>query len=212
MRKWVCPSRIVLGLLVLSLWAAGAKADTATIAGTGVWGSSAPTSDWSAPGETWSFSLTLSNPAPATSLNGTLEMLVTDISSFSYTLNGLAVNIQPSGVVFFPSSEDGGLDIQFTAAGIDATNGIACSSSSVCSFNVFASQLFSGNPPNITIQSGLATAVDFDYTASGDDTNPAGTGSVSTFTVTTISTPEPTTVSLLALGALGLLTKRRKKF
>jgi PEP-CTERM motif len=212
MRKCVCLSRIMLGLFVLTLGAAGAQADTATIAGTGVWGSSAPTSDWSAPGQTWSFSLTLPNPASATSLNGTTEMLVTEISSFSYTLGGLAVNIQPSGVVFFPSNEDGGLDIEFTAAGMDVTNGIACSSTSVCSFNVFGSLLFSGNAPTITIQSGLATAVDFDYTASGDVTNPSGTGPVSTFTVTPISTPEPATVSLLALGALGLLAKRRKKF
>ena len=134
-------------------------------------------------------------------------MLVTEISSFSYTLGGLAVNIQPSGVVFFPSNEDGGLDIEFTAAGMDVTNGIACSSTSVCSFNVFG-MLFSGNAPTITIQSGLATAVDFDYTASGDVTNHYLTVTVNTVTVIPISTPEPATA---CAGRAGLARKTSKE-
>jgi PEP-CTERM motif len=212
MRRCPCVFTMMLGLFIVTLGVAGAKADSATITGTGVWGSGAATSSWSAPNETWSLSMTLPNPAPAINLNGTGEMLTTAISSFAFTLNGFAVNIAPSAVVFFPSIEDGGFDIQFTAGGTDA-NGIPCSSSSICSLNFFGNQLFSGDAPFITIQSGSVGTVDFDYTASagGDTTNTAGTGSVGTFTVNTVSTPEPATLSLLALGALGLLAKRRSK-
>jgi len=70
--------------------------------------------------------------------------------------------------------------------------------------NAFGDQLFSGNAPNITIQPGTLTAVDFDYTASGDDTNPNGTGTVT-------AAPEPATLSLLALGALSLFVLPRRK-
>jgi hypothetical protein len=123
-------------------------------------------------------------------------------------LNGVAVNIAPADVVFFPSSEDGGFDIDFTAGGTDITNGIACSPSTPCSFNTFGDQLFSGTAPNIIMQSGTLTAVDFDYTASGDDTNPNGTGFVGT---PAVATPEPATLSLLAVGALALFAKPRRK-
>jgi PEP-CTERM motif-containing protein len=189
--------------------AALAKADGVTISGTGVWGSGAPTSDWSTPGASWSFSLVLPNPTPASPNNGTAEMLVTDITSFSFTLNGVAVNIAPSDVLFFPSSEDGGFDIDFTSGGSDTTNGITCSPATPCSFNVFGNQVFSGTSPFITILQTSVSNVDFDYTASTDETNPNGTGTVGTFTV--VATPEPATVSLLALGLAAFAVKRKKK-
>jgi hypothetical protein len=88
---------------------------------------------------------------------------------------------------------------------------------SVCSLNIFGGQLFSASTPPpittpITILSATATNVDFDYTASNgkDDTDPTGTG-VGTIIVTPVATPEPATLSLLALGALGLFAKRGKK-
>jgi hypothetical protein len=198
---------LVVGILLMAFGAVGAKADSATITASGVWGSGAPTSDWSAAGGTWSMSLTLPNPVNATALNGTMEMSVSDITSFTFSLNGTPVNIAPDDIVFFPASEDGGFDIQFTAAGTDVTNGFSCSASSVCSLNFFGDTLFSGNAPTITILPGSVGTIDFDYTASGDVTNPAGTGTVNTFTV---ATPEPATLSLLAVGAVGLFLKRRK--
>ena len=208
MRKQLFLAGIMLGLLTVTLGASAAKADSVTLSGSGVWASLAPTTSWSAPGEAWSFSLSLPNPTPAIALNAD-EMLTTAISDFSYTLSGAAVNIPPADVIFFSIGEFGGFQIDFTAGGTHA-NGDACSVASPCSFDVFGDQLFSGNPPNITIQPGLASTVDFDYSASVDVTNPDGTGPVGTFTVVT-STPEPATLSLLALGALGLFAKRRKK-
>lgn len=209
MRKHLWLVAVILGSMALAV--PGASADSATLSGSGVWGSGAPTSNWSAPGDAWSFSLTISNPAAATALNGTSEMLVTDISGFTFALNGVPVNIAPSDVIFFPLSEDGGFDIDFTAAGMDTTNGITCSASSACSLNFFGDVLFSGSAPSITILPGSVGTVDFDYTASGDDTNPNGTGTVGAFSVTTTQTPEPATISLLAFGALGLFIKRRVK-
>jgi hypothetical protein len=204
MRKFLGVTGVILSLFVMSLTTPGAKADSATISQSGVWGSAAPTTNWSAPGDTWTFSFTVPNPDSVTALNGTMEMMTTAFSDFSYTLNGVAVNIAPADVIFFPSSEDGGFDIDFTAGGTDTTNGIVCSPSTPCSFNTFGDQFFSGNAPNITIQSGSLSAVDFDYTASGDDTNPNGTGTVTT-------APEPATLSLLALGALALFVIPRRK-
>jgi hypothetical protein len=208
MRKHLCIFAAMLGLIALR--AVNAQADSATITATGVWGSGAPISDWSAPGDTWSLSLTLANPASAIAFNVSSEMQVTAIGSFSYALNGSPVNIAPSDVIFFPSYEFGGFDVDFTTAGIDTTNGITCSSTSVCSLNLFGDLLFSGTAPQITLHSGSVSTVDFDYTASGDDTNPAGTGVVSSFSVTPTATPEPATISLLALGALSLFLKRQR--
>jgi len=56
-----------------------------------------------------------------------------------------------------------------------------------------------------------ATNVDFDDIASNgkDDTGTTGTG-VGTITITPVATPETATLSLLALGALGLFLKRGK--
>ena len=198
-----CVAGLVLSFFVASL-VPQAKADSTTISLSGVWGGAAPTTDWSAPGDSWSFSFSVPNPDPVTALNGTMEMMTTSISDFSYTLNGISVNIAAADVIFFPSSEDGGFDIDFTAGGTDVTNGIVCSAATPCSLNVFGDQLFSGTAPNITIQPGTLTAVDFDYTGSGDDTNPNGTGTVT-------AAPEPATLSLLALGALSLLVLPRRK-
>jgi hypothetical protein len=206
---------LLLAFSVLVLGVAGSRADTVVIAGSGTWNTDAPISTWSAPGDTWSFSLTLPNPVAAEPPMD--SPLVTDIVSFSYLLDGTAVTIPPDSVTFFASDNGGGFQVNFSAGGVDTTNGFACSDPSLgpCSFDVFGDQLYTNSASDITIQSGTASSVDFDYTAPplpDGSVNPAGTGSVTSFTVTDIpSVPEPATLSMLAFGALGLVAKRRKK-
>lgn len=205
MRRYLCAA-MVLGLFLVLLASPRANADSATISESGVWGSTAPTSNWSAPGDAWTVSFTVPNPDPVIALNGSVELQTTSISDFSYTLNGVSVDIPPADVIFFPSSQDGGFDIDFTAGGVDLTNGIVCSPATPCSLNTFGDQMFSGTAPSITILPGTLTNVDFDYTASGDDTNPNGTGTVNP----TTGVPEPATLWLLGFGALSLALLSRR--
>jgi hypothetical protein len=144
---------------------------------------------------------------------GTQDLMTTAVTNFTFSLNGSPISIAPAFLIFYPQGLFGGFEVDFTS-GTDTTNGFACTVATPCSFDVFGSQLFSGTAPLATIVTGTASAVDLDYTASGDTTNPNGTGTVSSFSVALSTsptpTPEPATLSLLAVGALGLLAKRRK--
>jgi len=138
------------------------------------------------------------------------ELVTTAISNFSYFLNGAAVNIPPANIIFFTAAEGGGFQIQFTAGGFDTTQGFNCADS-FCEFDAFGDQLFTGSAPFITLTAGTISPVDFDQQAAqGGADGSLGTGTTTSFTGPT-ATPEPATLSLLALGALGVLAKARKK-
>jgi PEP-CTERM motif len=204
-----------LALLFVLPFSTVALADTATIAASGLWGAGAPTSNWSAPGETWSFSMTLSSPTPVSLVAMDPDDLVTTaIISFSYLLNGSAVSIPPEDVQFFALAEGGGLEIDFSAGGMDTTAGITCGVVIPCTFELFGDQLYTGGAPNITLQPGSVTAVDFDLTAAtvvDGMLEDSGTGSINSFSVTSSAvTPEPTTTSLLAVGVLALMWRRKR--
>jgi len=204
-------SSFFVAFLLLTFGAATAKADSTTISGSGIWGTGAAITSWSAPNDSWSFSFTVPNPTPVTFFHGdTAELVTTAISNFSYTLNGAPVNIPPANIIFFTTAEGGGFQIQFTAGGFDTTHGFSCASS-FCEFDAFGDQLFTGTAPFITLTAGKIAPVDFDQqgTKGGFDGS-LGTGSTTSFTGPT-ATPEPATLSLLALGALGILAKNRKK-
>ena len=196
--------------LALLLATPDAKSGEAQFSASGTWGPNAPVSNWSAPGGTWSFSFVLPNPT-AVFDGGMNDLVTTSILNFSYSLNGSAVNIPAADVIFFPLADAGGFDIDFIAGGSDTTNGIACSAAMPCSFDVFGDQFYTDGLPLITLQPGAATAVDFDYTASiiAGQFDPTGTGSVSGLSVTSV--PEPATLSMLAIGTLGALARRRRK-
>lgn len=202
-----------LTLFVLSaslLVAAGpARAGEVMFSGSGTWGANAPLSNWSAPGRNWSMSFMLPNPVAVID-GGMNDLVATSILSFSYSFNGSAVNIPPADIIFFPLADAGGFEVDFTAAGGDSTLGYACSPAMPCSFDVFGDQFYTGGLLSITLVPGNASAVDFDYMASviAGQFDPTGTGSVSKMTVSPV--PEPTTLSLLAISAAGMLARRRR--
>jgi PEP-CTERM motif len=204
-------SSLFIAFVIITFGAAKAKADSTTISGSGIWGTGAPITSWSAPNDTWSFSFTLPNPTPVSFFNGDpAELVTTAISNFSYILNGAAVNIPPANIIFFTTAEGGGFQIQFTAGGFDTTQGFNCADS-FCEFDAFGDQLFTGTAPFITLTAGKISPVDFDQQAAqGGADGSLGTGTTTSFTGPT-ATPEPATLSLLALGALGILAKTRKK-
>jgi PEP-CTERM motif len=210
-------SLILLAVVVMTFGTITTRADSTTFSGSGTWGSGAPVSNWSAPGGTWAFSFTVPNPTPVSFFDPpqNTEFITTAISNFSFSFNGAAVNIPAADVIFFPLNQFGGFEIDFTAGGMDTTNNIHCAPDAFCSFDAFGGQFYTGTVPSLTLVPGKITGVDFDYSAPliNGDLNPAGTGTVNSFTGPTGSpaVPEPATVSLLALGLLGIFAKSRKK-
>ncbi|HVO78607.1 MAG TPA: PEP-CTERM sorting domain-containing protein [Candidatus Bathyarchaeia archaeon] len=198
----------LLGISLL-LAAGTANAGEVMFSGSGTWGPNAPVSDWSAPSGSWSLSFTLPNPVSVYD-GGMNDLVATSILGFSYSFNGNGVNILPADIIFFLLADAGGFEVDFTAGGSDSTLGFACSTATPCSFDVFGGQFYTGGLPSITLVPSYASAVDFDYMASilAGQFDPSGTGSVSNMTVSAV--PEPATLSMLAISALGMLGWRRK--
>ena len=103
MKIWLAALGLITSLAIAPI----ASATTLmNFSGSGVWGSTAPTSAYSAPLDTWSFSFDLPSPIAG---NPT-----TEATNFSYTLNGTAVNGAPSSITFFDSASLGLFDINFS--------------------------------------------------------------------------------------------------
>ena len=83
-----------------------AHAGTLMVSGSGTWGPDAPTSTYTAPGDTWSFSFDVPNPLDA---NPTSMA-----TNFQYVLNGSPVSTTLSSVEFFASPDGGLFDVNFT--------------------------------------------------------------------------------------------------
>ena len=95
----------VLAMLLAVGAGQAAKADVYNLSGSGTWQAGSPTTAYSAPGDTWSFSFNLpgtiaSNPS-------------TEATNFVYLLNGVSVPGAPSSIEFFNSANLGLFDIHF---------------------------------------------------------------------------------------------------
>jgi hypothetical protein len=95
-------------VVAVSLLAHGvANAADVLITGSGTFGDSAPTTDLSAPGDTWSFSFDVSSPVtPVTAVS---------VINASYSLNGTLVTSETIvDAIFYPTSSFGLFDLNFS--------------------------------------------------------------------------------------------------
>jgi hypothetical protein len=163
-----------------------ASASSFSFTGSGTWDQGTPTTAYSQAGATWQFSFFLpdilsSNPT-------------TQVTDFSYSLNGTTVTTSlPGGVLFYSVADGGGFDLYPTINN--------ASDVSVLSF-LFSDDVGS----NLNIVGGI-----FRASIELNDGLTPGSGS-GTVTIASAATPEPPSIILLGTALLlgsGLIRLRR---
>lgn len=97
MRTKLFSSALVAVTLLVSA-ISQASATVVHYAGTGIWDSQAPTTDFSAGGKGWSFSFDLDSPASNPS---------TAVTNFTYTLGGNLLGLSLDSITFYSSADFG---------------------------------------------------------------------------------------------------------
>ena len=178
---------LIVGMLLLPLACFGQY----TVSESGVWGATAPTTTWSAPNASWSYSFVV-NTNPVVSNYSLGNNFTAAFSNFTYTLNGSPVATTPASIVWYSSALSGLFNINFSTASF---------------FQIFGSQAYSGpeNSPTILRGTYPINAGSF-FRSSGNADQPLS-GSV---TISGNPNPVPAlsqlglialAVTLLALGA-----------
>ncbi len=143
-------------------------------AGSGTWQSSALTTTYSAPNESYTFLFDLPNPT-----SGNPD---TQGYNFHYTLNGNPVSSTLLSVEFFPDSVGGGFNLNLGSGG------------PLQFFNVLG-----GSTPDFT--SGIQAGAFLTNIAIADNVNGDSIGSAS---VVVTAVPEPSTWAMMLLGFFGV--------
>ena len=178
-------TRIVIAILAFIaalVTAPVASANSFSFTGSGTWDQGTPTTAYSQAGTTWQFSFSLPE---SLSSNPT-----TQVSDFSYLLNGTTVTASlPGGVLFYSVADGGGFDLYPTINN--------ASNVSVLSF-LFPNDVGS----NLNIVSGIfPTSIELNDGITTVDGLSPGSGS-GTVTIASATTPEPPSIILLGTALL----------
>jgi PEP-CTERM motif len=92
-------------LVLIGTFAATARGGEVTVSGAGMWGSDAPTTAYSAPDTSWSFSVNVANPVDG--------VPTFSISNAVYLLGGSPAGAAMTSIFFYTSAEGGGIDLNF---------------------------------------------------------------------------------------------------
>jgi PEP-CTERM motif len=111
LRSWAS----ILSISLLCVVSTVTRADTLLVSESGVWDSSAPTTLWSAPGESWNYSFLTSSTALTDDVVSTKYGIhfQRDFSDFTYTLDGASVATVPSSVTWYGTSWAGLVNVNF---------------------------------------------------------------------------------------------------
>jgi hypothetical protein len=171
---------------------------TLTVASSGMFSNTAPTTTWSAPSTSWSFSFNVSN-TPTVSNVDSFGFDAT-YSGFSYLLGGGNVASTPR-IRFFTSIAGGLFSIYFVDSSIDGVPGTG--------FVFNGGQAFSNTTAAPTILTGVPTTGAFFY--AGGQVVDSFAGDVVNITAPG-SAPEPVSLALVAAGCclFGWMRRRQR--
>jgi hypothetical protein len=193
----------LLGLVAaLLLWAMSASAGTLTVTENGVWGAGVPTTAWSSPDESWSYSFQISSTPTVSNVTETPYGAFFDVaySDFTYTLNGAVVSAALPEITWYSAGYGGLFNLNWPDF--------------VPSFEPEGDQAYTGSENDPTIVPGT---YDLGFYSgvflNGSDDEPVLetlTGDV-VIEATPTPTPEPSSFFLLGTGLLGLAALAGRK-
>ena len=165
-----------------------------------MWGSTAPTSTWSAPNETWSYSFLIdSNPTPISYTTG--QFFQAPFTDFTYYLNGVQVATTPSALYFYESnsSNSGLYQLDFGPQ-----------TSLQALFNLEGASAYTGPESSPTMVTGVYNLIPGAFPNGSYFNSVQGQVNLSG-TVSIEPTPEPSSLVLLGTGLIGALEFLRRK-